>query len=213
MGNNCTPNRNPYRNAQPQSCLFISAATNRPAAQQQLPLISAITADLEASARKGARGLVFSLGNLQSQGPAPLNPEGGAEETEEQGSFSPKETQGWVRNQTRTAVNTPALAPATNNHGSPESEQLRTHLWLHLGAALQSHLEVPESQVITIKLFPKLIFWAPHSLQGAAPPLPADILTFTRKENHVKAHCPETAPFGSPSLSCCSSQTLELLSS
>lgn len=137
MCNNCPPNRNPYRNAHPQSCLFISAATSRPAAQQQLPLISAITADLEASARKGARGLVFSVGNLQSQGPASLNPEGGAEETEEQASFSPRETKGLVRNQTRRAVNTSALAPARNNHESPESEQLRTHLWLHLGGSSQ----------------------------------------------------------------------------
>lgn len=153
MCNNCTPNRNPYQKAHPQSCLFISAATNRPAAQHQLPLISAIAADLEASVRKGARGSVFSVGNLQSQGPASLNPEGGAEETEEQVLSLPKKQRGW--SETRPG---PALAPARNNHASPESEQLRTHLWLHLGAALKSHLEVPESLIITIKLFPKLIF-------------------------------------------------------
>lgn len=47
------------------------------------------------------------------------------------------------------------------NNESPESEQLRTHLRLHFGAALKSHLEFPESQVITFKLFSKPIFWEP----------------------------------------------------
>lgn len=55
-------------------CLFIFAATSRPAAQQQLSLVSTITADLEASARKGAQGFVFFIGNLQLQGPVSLNP-------------------------------------------------------------------------------------------------------------------------------------------
>lgn len=110
-----------------------------------------------ASARMGTRGSVSSVGNLQSQGPASLNPAGGAEKTEEQASFSPRETKGLVRNQTRSAVNTSALAPARNNHESPDSEQMGTHLWLHLGAALKNHLEVPESQIIIMKLFPKLV--------------------------------------------------------
>lgn len=55
-------------------CLFISEASVGPAAQQQLSLISAITADLEALARKGAKGFVFFIGNLQLQGPVSLNP-------------------------------------------------------------------------------------------------------------------------------------------
>lgn len=55
-------------------CLFISAATNRPGAQQPLSLISAITADLEAFTRKGAKGSVFFIGNLQLRGPVSLNP-------------------------------------------------------------------------------------------------------------------------------------------
>lgn len=50
------------------------------------------------------------------------------------------------------------------NNESPESEQLRVHLWLHLGTALKSHLEFPESQVITFKLFPKPIFGEPEWL-------------------------------------------------
>ena len=40
-------------------CLFISAATNRPEAQLQLSLISTVTSDLEALARKGAEGFVL----------------------------------------------------------------------------------------------------------------------------------------------------------
>lgn len=55
-------------------CLFIFVATSRPAAQQQLSLVSTIIADLEASARKGAQGFVFFIGNLQLQGPVSLNP-------------------------------------------------------------------------------------------------------------------------------------------
>lgn len=55
-------------------CLFISAATNRPGAQQQLSLISAIAADLEALAKKEAKGFVSFVGNLQLQGPVSLNP-------------------------------------------------------------------------------------------------------------------------------------------
>lgn len=77
-------------------CLFISAATNRPEAPQQPSLISAITADLRASARKGAKGFVFFIGNLQLQGPGFLEPYRGAEEIGEQASFSPKETKGLV---------------------------------------------------------------------------------------------------------------------
>lgn len=40
-------------------------------------LISAITAHLEALARKAAKGFVFSTGDLQLQGPASLNPTAG----------------------------------------------------------------------------------------------------------------------------------------
>jgi hypothetical protein len=69
-------------------CLFISVVTNRPEAQQQLSLISAITADLEASSRKGAKGFVFFLGNLQLHG---------AEAVGEQASFSSKETKRLVK--------------------------------------------------------------------------------------------------------------------
>jgi hypothetical protein len=47
------------------------------------------------------------------------------------------------------------------NNESPESEQLRMHPLLHLGAALKNHLEFPEFQVITFKLFPKPSFGKP----------------------------------------------------
>lgn len=77
--------------------LFISEASNGPAAQRQLSLISAITADLEASARKGAKGFVFFIGNLQLQRPVSLNPTMGHRGL---GSklLSPKETKGLVKN-------------------------------------------------------------------------------------------------------------------
>lgn len=55
-------------------CLFISAATNRPEAQLQLSLISTITSDPDALARKGAKGFVFFIGHFQLQGPVSLNP-------------------------------------------------------------------------------------------------------------------------------------------
>lgn len=75
--------------------------TGQPATQQQLSLISAIAADLEALARKGAKGFVFFPGNSQLQGPASLNPLRRAKEAEgEQASLSPKETKGLVRNPT-----------------------------------------------------------------------------------------------------------------
>lgn len=101
---------------------------------------------------------------------------GGAEGTEEQAYFSLKETQRiWLKkththNQKKKKKNTDGesswilqlwLQPEINmkNSESPKSEQLRRHLWLHLGAVLKSHLEFPESQVITFELFPKPIFW------------------------------------------------------
>lgn len=79
MCNNCVPNRNPYRDAHPQSRLqsltfHLSRATNRPEAPLQLSLISTITSDLDALARKGAKGFVFFTGNFQLQGPVSLNP-------------------------------------------------------------------------------------------------------------------------------------------
>jgi hypothetical protein len=55
------------------------------------------------------------------------------------------------------------LQPEINmkNNESPESEQLRMHPLLHLRAALKNHLEFPEFQVITFKLFPKPSFGKP----------------------------------------------------
>lgn len=87
---------------------FHLSSHQQASAQRQLSLISAITEDLEAGARKGARGFVFFIGNLQLQGPVPLNPLGGTEEAEEQASFSSKETKGLIRKQTRRAHEYPS---------------------------------------------------------------------------------------------------------
>jgi hypothetical protein len=76
-------------------CLFISVVTNRPEAQQQLSLISAITADLEASSRKGAKGFVFFLGNLQLQGPVSLNPMVGQRQLGSKLLSLPKKQRDW----------------------------------------------------------------------------------------------------------------------
>lgn len=58
-------------------CLFISAASSRLDSQRPASINFAISADLEASARKGAKGFVFFIGNLQLRGPVSLNPVAG----------------------------------------------------------------------------------------------------------------------------------------
>lgn len=179
-------------------CLFIFAVTSRLAAQQQLSLVSTITADLEASARKGAQGFVFFIGNLQLQGPVSLNPAVG--QGDWGASVSPKETKGSARgwgeaDSDSSWIPEPWFLPEINmkNNEGPESEQLRTHPRLHLGAALKNHLEFPESQVITFKLFPEPIFGEPwkagiRAKHNAMVPLPQE----------QRAPCPRHSPGRQP---------------
>lgn len=79
------------------SCLFISEASSGPVAQQQLSLISALTADLEALARKGAMGFVFFIGNLQLQGPVSLNPTMGQRGLGSKLLSLPKKQRDWLK--------------------------------------------------------------------------------------------------------------------
>lgn len=80
-----------------RGCLFILAASNRPVAQQQLSLISPITTDLEALARKGAKSFVFFIGNLQLQGPVSLNPTTGQRGLRSKPLSLPKKQWDWLK--------------------------------------------------------------------------------------------------------------------
>lgn len=221
MCNNCILNKNPYRNAHPQSLLQLlpfHLGGHQQASRSAAAFIKfAITADLEASARKGAQGFVFFIGNLQLQGPVSLNPMVGQRGLGSKClSFPAKQRDQWGGKKKKADsesswIPEPWLLPEINmrNNKSPESEQLRTHPWLHLGAALKSHLEFPESQVITFKLFPKPIFGEPW-MAGISAKHNAMVQTSSEqwppagdihhKANHWKGIC-RGQPSKSPSLS------------
>lgn len=214
MCNNCVPNGNPYRDAHPQSRLQLLPF--HLSSHQQARSSAAAFINFHHHlwswrfSQEGSQGLCLFHRSFSITRASFLESYSGAERLGEQASFSPKETKGLVKKRKEKKRQEKSdgesswiphlwLQPEINmkNNESPESEQLRMYLRLHSGAALKSHLEFPESQVITFKLSPKPIFWEPwragisaknnavaQLLWSSRAPCPPP--TFTRQESTVK---------------------------